>query len=534
MGAGASIGDHVESLHTNLDHIEETLVSLDEPESFKKLSEIERATILKRLFNIMQKAHTLLDETGGTMAETYFGDLGPGKTRPNKTKAEELIDEVEMEAAVDDEINTLLFEFVEVYGAGDKEVDERVISLFSRPEFNAGIVDSFGNSLVVKGIQEDNDAFVQLALNFGVDPNLCNSAGVTALHLVCYVATYDIDKARMLCENGAQPALAVTSTGLTPLHYAVETRDPQIVELLLGAGASPTIEGLENKTPMDYAKMCEQDDIEHDGKPTEGILAVIKLLAAAADEETETTKAIDTQLHNASRERSKSIMKMRRRSISVNGMAAQTLKELTADNAKDDQTRDVSLASSGASMSSSELAALKAENKKFRETAAEAELLRKQNEELQRQAKELREMKAKIRSGATDQQNELEKIKAKMEEQLRQSAIAEKAHQDHIQKTLEDQENEKKRLQDQLNAAKLAAESAGANAANAAALVSQVKELSEKVEQANKKNEDTTRDLKKEQQQRKQLYNEVEDLKGKIRVFARIRPLNSKERQQGK
>ena len=41
---------------------------------------------------------------------------------PNKTKAEELIDEVEMEAAVDDEINTLLFEFVEVYGQGDQEV----------------------------------------------------------------------------------------------------------------------------------------------------------------------------------------------------------------------------------------------------------------------------------------------------------------------------------------------------------------------------------------------------------------------------
>ena len=39
--------------------------------------------------------------------------------------------------------------------------------------------------------------------------------------------------------------------------------------------------------------------------------------------------------------------------------------------------------------------------------------------------------------------------------------------------------------------------------------------------------------VKKEQEQRKQLYNEVEDLKGKIRVFARIRPLNSKERKQG-
>ena len=64
------------------------------------------------------------------MADVYFGN-----TRPNKTKAEELIVEVEMEAAVDDEINTLLFEFVEVYGLGAAEVDERVVSLFSRPDF---------------------------------------------------------------------------------------------------------------------------------------------------------------------------------------------------------------------------------------------------------------------------------------------------------------------------------------------------------------------------------------------------------------
>jgi len=211
MGAGASLEDHAKSIHGNLDQIEETLVALDDPDIVNKFGEEERQRVLERI----QQIHDMV-------ADKYFGG-SPGKTRPNKTKAEELIDEVEMEAAVDDEINTLLFEFVEVYSLGDEDVDERVVALFSRPEFCPSVVDSFGNSLVVKGIQEDNDSFVQLALNFGVDPNLCNSgtfcvlfffpdcnspissssvlsfpfpfpfrcsAGVTALHLVCYCGMY--------------------------------------------------------------------------------------------------------------------------------------------------------------------------------------------------------------------------------------------------------------------------------------------------------------------------------------------------------
>jgi hypothetical protein len=539
MGAGASIGDHVESLHTNLDHVEETLNELDDPERFKLLSEGERKSILKRLFNIMNKAHSLLDESGVTMEETYFDYLGPGKTRPNKTKAEELLDEVEMEAAVDDELNTLLFEFVEVYGAGDEEVDERVVSLFSRPEFNPSVVDSFGNSLIIKGIQENNDAFVQIALNFGVDPNLCNSAGVTALHLVCYVSTYDFDKAKLLCENGAEPALAVTSTGLTPLHYAVETRDPDIIKLLLDAGASPSVEGLESKTPLDYAEMCRADDVEHDGKASDGIVKIISMLEEAAAAETETTKAIDAQLHTASRERSKSMMKRgrRRASVSASGIAAMKMAELSQDDSKGNETRDASTTGSG--MSEEELAKLKEENKKFHDVEAEAEELRKQNEELQRQAKELREMKAKMRNSKGESE-ELQEMRVKMEKALLEREVSRKQHEakkideERLQKELEKQAREKEMLKQQLDAAKQQAASAGEDAANAAALESLVKDLSTKVEEAKKKNEETTRDLRREQEKRKELYNEVEDLKGKIRVFARIRPLNSKERKQGK
>ena len=539
MGAGASVGDHVESINGNLDTIEQTLYELDDPEVSRKLKANDRKRILERLFNIMQRAHGLLDESGNSMHAIYFGD-SPGKTRPNKTKAEELIDEVEMEAAVDDEINILLFEFVEVYGAGDEEVDERVLSLFSRPEFNPAIVDSFGNSLVVKGIQEDCDAFVQLALNFGVDPNLCNSAGVTALHLVCYVASYDFDKAKMLCANGAQPALAVTSTGLTPLHYAVETRDPKLVELLLDAGASPTVQGLDNKTPLDYAKMCHDDDIEHDGAASEGIVEVMTMLESAAASETEATRSIDRQLHVASQERSRKASLKRRPSIAMFGQAGQEMMELT--NLKGDETRSAGSTKSddgggsgvgSSGMSADDMKLLQDENARLRNDNADAENLRKQNDDLRKQAEELREMKAKIRAGTADaskQQQELETIRAKLEESAAQES--KKAH--VLQDELDRQVCEKKALEVELEKAKEAAQAAGTDAANAAALVSQVEELSHKVEEANKKNDDATRELKKEQEQRKKLYNEVEDMKGKIRVFARIRPLNSKERKQGK
>lgn len=41
------------------------------------------------------------------------------------------------------------------------------------------------------------------------------------------------------------------------------------------------------------------------------------------------------------------------------------------------------------------------------------------------------------------------------------------------------------------------------------------------------------RDLQREQQARKKLHNEIEDMKGKIRVYVRVRPFSNSERQKG-
>ncbi len=41
------------------------------------------------------------------------------------------------------------------------------------------------------------------------------------------------------------------------------------------------------------------------------------------------------------------------------------------------------------------------------------------------------------------------------------------------------------------------------------------------------------RDLLREQLARKKLHNDMEDLKGKIRVYVRIRPMSNSERERG-
>ena len=54
------------------------------------------------------------------------------------------------EAAVEEEMNTLLFEFAEIYGNGDSGVDARVDELLHRDEFDPACTDAFGNNLVIR------------------------------------------------------------------------------------------------------------------------------------------------------------------------------------------------------------------------------------------------------------------------------------------------------------------------------------------------------------------------------------------------
>ena len=108
----------------------------------------------------------------------------------------------------------------------------------------------------------------------------------------------------------------------------------------------------------------------------------------------------------------------------------------------------------------------------------------------------------------TQQVSELDKVRINLEKQL-QSEMNSKA------KTLAELEEVKK------------------VAGEAAALSKQVAELTEQVASLKQKNAAKELELKESLQLRKKLHNQLEDLKGKIRVFCRVRPLSKSEMERG-
>lgn len=76
---------------------------------------------------------------------------------------------------------------------------------------------------------------VKALLQQGVNVNERDSLGGTALHDAAWAG--DLKMAELLLDSKADPNLAHLEGGSTPLHYAVITNHPELVELLLARGA---------------------------------------------------------------------------------------------------------------------------------------------------------------------------------------------------------------------------------------------------------------------------------------------------------
>lgn len=104
---------------------------------------------------------------------------------------------------------------------------------------------------------ENMDIILQLILNTGIDVNLQNKSGATAIWLA--VANNRTEAVRVLIEKGADLELA-TGLGNTPLLEAVEERRFKLFNLLMDAGANHIHQNNEGLAALNFVGKGEGDE----------------------------------------------------------------------------------------------------------------------------------------------------------------------------------------------------------------------------------------------------------------------------------
>ena len=100
-------------------------------------------------------------------------------------------------------------------------------------------------------VQHNNMPAVQILLQHGARASSPNDAGLTALHFA--VQAPEIMKLLLAQKSLVDPRAA----GRTPLSYAAEKGTPEVVGMLLDAGAQVNLCDASGKTPLFYAQNVE-------------------------------------------------------------------------------------------------------------------------------------------------------------------------------------------------------------------------------------------------------------------------------------
>lgn len=103
-------------------------------------------------------------------------------------------------------------------------------------------------------VSRGNPAIIEMILKAGVDPNKMEGRGETPLHyLIGLGSTHLAQIVNLLLEFGAQVNIRNQYTD-TPLHIAVNFCRPEVVQMLLDAGADPHLANVSGESAMDLAR----------------------------------------------------------------------------------------------------------------------------------------------------------------------------------------------------------------------------------------------------------------------------------------
>ncbi len=105
-------------------------------------------------------------------------------------------------------------------------------------------VNDYGSFPLAEAANIGNPEMIDLLLDAGADPELANADGQTALMVLA--RTNKVDAAQLLIDAGADVNRAETWRGQTPLMWASAQGQPEMIRLLMEAGAEPDVRSAYN------------------------------------------------------------------------------------------------------------------------------------------------------------------------------------------------------------------------------------------------------------------------------------------------
>jgi hypothetical protein len=192
--------------------------------------------------------------------------IKPAKTRTNPTRTDgdggDDSDDSKSGCGSEAEPIDILLQFIPDYGQGDPVNDSIVRSTLSALSVeDIDSQDEYGNTLLLLACQYRCEDLVRIMLSKGADATAVNSSGACCLHFACYRESASIGVARILLKSGADPDVAESTFGCTPLHYCAGTGEIEFCELLLSYGAQIGALDYYNYTCVDYAAEAGKTEV---------------------------------------------------------------------------------------------------------------------------------------------------------------------------------------------------------------------------------------------------------------------------------
>lgn len=117
----------------------------------------------------------------------------------------------------------------------------------------------YPSQAIIIAAYRGDDSMVKEILSAGVDKDVRDALGATALHAAMFQRNLMVVK--ILLDYGFDPNARATKNGNTPLHYAVASDNLGAARLLLQYQANKNIRNFEGLTPLEKARKEEKDEM---------------------------------------------------------------------------------------------------------------------------------------------------------------------------------------------------------------------------------------------------------------------------------